>query len=58
LRAQRSNPDPATRHSGGASERANYDVQSHIRESMATQENWEKWIPGLRLAAHPGMTSF
>jgi hypothetical protein len=37
------------RHSGARVKRAN-------PESIGPQEYWEKWIPGLRLAAHPGMT--
>jgi hypothetical protein len=28
----------------------------HIRESITPYECWEKWIPGPRLTAHPGMT--
>jgi hypothetical protein len=37
------------RHSGARVKRAN-------PESMAPEQCLEKWIPGLRLAAHPGMT--
>jgi hypothetical protein len=32
---------------------SNYDVQWHIGESRANNF----WIPGLRLMAHPGMTT-
>jgi hypothetical protein len=38
--------------------RGSFDVQLHIRESMVPQGYWEKWIPGLRLTAHPGMTAW
>jgi hypothetical protein len=37
------------RHSGARVQRAN-------PESILPHECWEKWIPGLRLTAHPGMT--
>jgi hypothetical protein len=26
-------------------------------ESMVPQQCWDKWIPGLRRSAHPGMTA-
>jgi hypothetical protein len=48
----------AFRHSGARVKRASFDVQLHIRESMVPQGYWEKWIPGLRLTAHPGMTAW
>jgi hypothetical protein len=38
-------------------QRASYDVQLHIGESTAPREYSEKWMPGLRLMAHPGMTT-
>jgi len=31
-------------------------VEDANPESIEPQECWEKWIPGLRLTAHPGMT--
>jgi hypothetical protein len=44
-----------TRHSG-ARLGASYDVQFHIGESMSPGVIAARWIPGLRLSAHPGMT--
>jgi hypothetical protein len=35
---------------------AGYGAQLRTGESIAPQDFREKWIPGLRLAAHPGMT--
>jgi hypothetical protein len=46
---------PDHRHSG-ARLGASYDVQLHIVESMSPGVIAARWIPGLRLSAHPGMT--
>src|SRR5947209_6022618 len=36
---------------------ANYDARSRIRESISPHVPAAPWIPGLRLTAHPGMTT-
>jgi hypothetical protein len=41
----------------GRIEDASYDVQWHIGESIAPLERLEKWIPGPRQEARPGMTA-
>jgi hypothetical protein len=46
-----------SRHSGARIEDASYCAQLRIRESMVPQQCWDKWIPGLRRPAHPGMTA-
>ena len=32
-------------------------IEDASPESIRPHDSWEKWIPGLRLAAHPGMTA-
>src|SRR5579872_5385217 len=39
----------SVRHSGARVQRASYDVQLHIGESIGPQECWKKWIPDSRL---------